>query len=993
LTRAARFLGPVLAVLLLLPAPAAVSAGEPDPPTTDEAASYATDQVLVGWRDPARAALVARAHGLETGKALGLAEAPGLVKTMGRPVEQVLAELRKDPNVAYAEPDYIFSVDTDGATEVSTNDPKLGEQYSLNRMRVRDAWSVTTGASNVIAVLDTGVQFNHPDLTGRLLTGYDFVNSDTNASDDNGHGTWVSGIIAARANDGWGIAGISWSDKILPVKIMNANGSGMTSNLVAGIRWAADHGAKVINMSIGGYPASTSVQDAVNYAWGKGVVLVGAAGNNRREETHYPASHDHVISVSATQADDEFTNWSSFGPKVDVSAPGGSVLTTNCEKARSSSCMYYGEHIIISGTSFATPNTAGVVALLRAKYPTWTPQQIVDRLVGTVDDLGYAGWDKYYGFGRVNAYRALGGSPAAISVTGSDGYESNNALSAARTIPLGTLASPNNYPAGDVDYFAVDIPRAGRLDVRVTAVVDTTRPVKSALPVDPIVELLTTGGSRLALVDNPSDSSATEVATINLSAPTRVVIRVSNWFPNGSKVPYTVRADYTDNAAPTVVARSPATNAADVNRYAAPSMTFSEAVTGVSPATFILRDPSTGDVVPASVIYDAGTRTAQMVAAAPLDALHTYALAATGGIKDTAGNELAPISWQFTTGEYGYYSVGGAAQLAFAEGTYTGYRFDESGKPTASRTYTLAHASGAPATLRGTLPGQSGNWFYVTAGVWSGYWLREGHGLGLAGSPTDVPGGNLTFSPTVRFNVLAGTHTGYRFDSSGRPTATRTYSLGSNSGASTSALRSLPNQPGQWFYVTNGVWAGYWLPASDVVYLAPDASRTIYDPPASLAFAEGTYTGYRFDESGKPTASRTYTLAHASGAPATLRGTLPGQSGNWFYVTAGVWSGYWLREGHGLGLAGSPTDVPGGNLTFSPTVRFNVLAGTHTGYRFDSSGRPTATRTYSLGSNSGASTSALRSLPNQPGQWFYVTNGVWAGYWLPASDVVYLAPG
>jgi hypothetical protein len=183
------------------------------------------------------------------------------------------------------------------------------------------------------------------------------------------------------------------------------------------------------------------------------------------------------------------------------------------------------------------------------------------------------------------------------------------------------------------------------------------------------------------------------------------------------------------------------------------------------------------------------------------------------------------------------------------------------------------------------------------------------------------------------------------------------------------------------------------MPASDVVYLAPDASRTVYDPPAQLAFAEGTYTGYRFDESGKPTASRTYTLAHASGAPATLRGTLPGQSGNWFYVTAGVWSGYWLREGHGLGLAGSPTDTPGGNLTFIPSVRFNVLAGTHTGYRFDSSGRPTASRTYSLGSNSGASTSALRSLPNQPGQWFYVTNGVWAGYWMPASDVVYLAPG
>jgi spore germination protein YaaH len=168
----------------------------------------------------------------------------------------------------------------------------------------------------------------------------------------------------------------------------------------------------------------------------------------------------------------------------------------------------------------------------------------------------------------------------------------------------------------------------------------------------------------------------------------------------------------------------------------------------------------------------------------------------------------------------------------------------------------------------------------------------------------------------------------------------------------------------------------------------------IYDPPVQLAFAEGTHTGYRFDSAGKPTASKTYTLGHASGAPAGLRGTLPGQSGTWYYVTAGVWSGYWLRESPGLFLAGSPPPPsPGSDLTFSPAVRFNVLAGTHTGYRFDSAGRPIASRTYTLGSNSGASTSALRAVANQHGRWLYVVNGVWAGYWLPATEVVYLVGG
>ena len=202
---------------------------------------------------------------------------------------------------------------------------------------------------------------------------------------------------------------------------MSREGTGSTSDLIAAIRWSADQGADVINMSVGGFPYSQIMQDAVNYAFAKGAVLVGAAGNNRREERFYPASFDNVISVSATQVNDEFSNWSSYGPDVDVSAPGSSVLTTNCYKCTYADHDSWGSHTYISGTSFATPNVSGVVALIRARYPALTPQQVVNRLFNTVDDLGYPGWDNRYGRGRVNAYRALGGSVGHPSLSSGDG--------------------------------------------------------------------------------------------------------------------------------------------------------------------------------------------------------------------------------------------------------------------------------------------------------------------------------------------------------------------------------------------------------------------------------------------------------------------------------------------------------------------------------------------------------------------------------------------
>lgn len=666
-----RVLSALLGLVLLAATATPVAATEPDGTSTDASAAPSTagavipGRVIVGWRAEADAAGVVRTRGLEVLRELAV---PGSIRahtvsTRGRAVDQVLAELRADPAVAYAEPDYTVALAVDPVPSVAVNDPQIGGQYSLTQMRVRDAWNVETGGTGKIAVLDTGVQANHPDLSGRVLAGYDFVNDDADAADDNGHGTWVAGIIAAKANDAYGIAGVSWSDKILPVKIMTREGTGSSSDLAAGIIWAADHGATVINMSVGGFPYSQYVQDAVTYAWNKGVVLVGAAGNNRRDEVFYPASLTNVVSVSATQVNDEFSNWSSWGPNVDVSAPGSSVLTTNCTTCTYAEHNTWGSHVYISGTSFATPNVAGVVALIRARYPDFTPQQVVSRLVGSVDDLGYDGWDRKYGHGRVNALRAVGGSAAYPAVAGGDGLEPNTTPSAARTIPSGQTTRPSIYPAGDIDVFAVDVPRAGRLDVRVTGVVDTRAYPwhKSGLPVDPIVELLSVSGSVLARVDAQTESG-TELAQVSVSGPTRILVRVSNWYANGNRSAYSVTPSYVDTVKPAAALASPATGASGVSRFVNPIVAFTEPVSGVSASTLLLRNMATNELVPATVRYNASTMRAEISPLATrLAGLTLYRIEALSNIVDAGGNTITAATRTFTTGNASFSDTAGVA--------------------------------------------------------------------------------------------------------------------------------------------------------------------------------------------------------------------------------------------------------------------------------------------------------------------------------------------
>ncbi|MEY3898322.1 MAG: hypothetical protein RLZZ214_3843, partial [Verrucomicrobiota bacterium] len=260
----------------------------------------------------------------------------------------------------------------------------------------------------IVAVVDSGVSATHPDLVGKVLTnGYDFIANDSDPTDENGHGTAVAGTVSPASNNQLGVAGVSWNTPILPVRVLDANGSGSYSAIASGITYAADRGAKVINLSLGGTSTSRTLQDAVNYAWNKQSVIVAAAGNNGNNITFYPAACSNVVAVSATDSADVRPSWSNYGSYVDVSAPGANILSL------------YGadQYASWNGTSFSCPVTSGVVALAASANSKLTNSQLVEILVKNTDDIGAPGYDIYYGSGRVNAYRT---ASAALALASSD---------------------------------------------------------------------------------------------------------------------------------------------------------------------------------------------------------------------------------------------------------------------------------------------------------------------------------------------------------------------------------------------------------------------------------------------------------------------------------------------------------------------------------------------------------------------------------------------
>ncbi|WP_158647549.1 S8 family serine peptidase [Actinoplanes sp. ATCC 53533] len=313
--------------------------------------------------------------------------------------KRVIAALRSDPSVSYVEVDHVRK-----ASDLSPNDPMYtdGHQVEVDQVRLPAAWETTTGSAVKIAVLDTGVA-KVGDLSGAVIGGWNYVSNNSNANDDQGHGTTVASIIGARGNNGAGMAGGCWSCVIMPVKVLDRYGSGYDSNVAKGIVFAVDKGAKIINMSLSGAAYSKTLSNAVAYANRKGVLVVAAAGNegltSARNTKRYPAALTDVLAVGATaQGSDARADFSSYNKKgdswVDMAAPG---VITGMDRAG----VY---HTNEEGTSFAAPMVAGAAGLLKTARPTYTGWSLQHALLKSARPIATNGWSRY---GMLDAAKAL----------------------------------------------------------------------------------------------------------------------------------------------------------------------------------------------------------------------------------------------------------------------------------------------------------------------------------------------------------------------------------------------------------------------------------------------------------------------------------------------------------------------------------------------------------------------------------------------------------
>ena len=310
----------------------------------------------------------------------------------------LIASLQQNSVIRFAEPEIRCRA------LFTPNDPFYARNQWGNWVMYADkAWDLTTGSRDVkVGVVDEGIDYTHPDLAASFessLKGYDFVDLDADprpVSGEEMHGTHVGGIIAAGNNNGVGVAG--WANVTLySCRALNDSGSGSTSDIADAVRWATDHGVRVINLSLGSVSSSSVLGDAVRYAWDRGVVLVAASGNDGARAVFFPAAYDQCIAVGAFDTTGVLAGFSNYGPEQELVAPGVGVLSTT-----PGSAYYY-----MDGTSMASPEVAGLVALLIAYRPTLTNQQVRAILSASAIDMGTAGRDEYYGYGLANGFRAL----------------------------------------------------------------------------------------------------------------------------------------------------------------------------------------------------------------------------------------------------------------------------------------------------------------------------------------------------------------------------------------------------------------------------------------------------------------------------------------------------------------------------------------------------------------------------------------------------------
>ena len=450
-----------------------------------------------------------------------------LASTETRPAAALVAALRAHPRVAEAVLNYRRSVSD------TPNDPLYAtSQGYLDALRMPSAWDLGHGdEATTVAVVDTGVDLNHPDLEARIRPGHDFVNDDDEAWDDEGHGTMVAGIAAAQTNNGIGVAGVGWTAGIMPVKVLDANGSGWDSDVAAGITWAADHGADVINLSLGGPAPSAALQSAVNYACSKDVVVVAAAGNAGTSAPSYPAAYPCVTAVAATDAGGSTAWFSNYGWWVDIAAPGVDVTSTALIDGPGEA------YASGSGTSFAAPVVAGLAALVRSADPDLPRGAVAMRVERAAQDRGSPGLDRFFGFGSADGYAALRGPrPAPIDPVPDRG-EPNGTLDRAAPVALGGSAEGTIAPEGDIDWYATEVSSPSWLSITVTPppASETFR----AKEMDPVISVYGPNATLIATRDAGFIGDA-ESFVVPAASAGRYAIEVANYYGAQSPGPYTV---------------------------------------------------------------------------------------------------------------------------------------------------------------------------------------------------------------------------------------------------------------------------------------------------------------------------------------------------------------------------------------------------------------------------------------------------------------------
>lgn len=379
------------------------------PSAPDEQDGY-TGRVLVRFAPGMSASAVARAAVAAKGR-LGSSVSPlgvRALRTADGDAAGLALRLRGRADVLYAEREAVRRISGE------PNDPEYARQWAHTKIRSARAWNIGRGSTRVkLGIVDTGIDVDHPDLEANYAGGRDFVRGDSTPDDEHGHGTHVAGIAAATGNNSTGIAGAGWRSSILAAKVLGGDGSGADLDVANGIVWLADEGAAVINLSLGGPDDSRTLAEAVEYAQGKGALVVAAAGNEGHQQNRvsYPAALPGVIGVAATNTSDKRAFFSNYGSYVDITAPGEGIISTVPDG-----------YAYLSGTSMASPLVAGATAVIKARYPSMKAAQLWSRLRVGADDIvypcpngaapcssgtRYRGRDVFTGYGRLNLYRSM----------------------------------------------------------------------------------------------------------------------------------------------------------------------------------------------------------------------------------------------------------------------------------------------------------------------------------------------------------------------------------------------------------------------------------------------------------------------------------------------------------------------------------------------------------------------------------------------------------